>query len=108
MKAKRKSPPKLAAKRARNVTKSWTEAVQRREEWQREVKKPIHIYRLETDRHGFVFSIAPGRIEAAGFVALELDLVSEPEEQGATPADVLRQIEELQRYVDEHSSNNSD
>lgn len=99
---KKKSPPKLAEKREQNVTKSWIEALARREEWQKTQKsRIIRIYKLEVPDKDHVFVVAPGRVEAAGFVALVLGLVSEPIEQPDELAAMKQHYEELGRSIAE-------
>ena len=97
----KKKSPKLTEKREANVTKSWIEALHRREEWQAKSSKPIRIYRLEVPDRDHIFAVATGRVEAAGYVSLVLGLVSEPLEQPDTLAAMKTYRDELDRTIAE-------
>ena len=97
----RKKPPKLSEKREANVTTSYVQALKRREEWQAKSSKPVRIYRIEVPDRDHVFVVALDRIQAAGFAAIVLELVSEPKEQPDELIAMKQYRDELDRVIAE-------
>ena len=97
----KRKPPRLTEKREANVTTSYVKALARREEWQAKSSKPVRIYRLEVPDRDHIFVVALDRIQAAGFAAIVLELVSEPTEQPDELIAMKQYRDELDRIISE-------
>lgn len=97
----KRKPPRLSEKREANVTTSYVQALKRREEWQAKSSKPVRIYRLEVPDRDHIFVVALDRIQAAGFAAIVLELVSEPKEQPDELIAMKQYRDELDRVIAE-------
>jgi len=91
----KKKSRRLQEKRAARVTVSLLAATQCKQELQKTTKKTIHVYTVPTNGKGVVYAVAVGRVEAAGYVALSMDLIGEPKKISDELAALKKEREEL-------------